>query len=450
MENLKEKQDFSRVSNWGTKIVILCVIGFLLLVPSVLISNLVNERERYLDVAASEVKAMWGGEQIINTPVLSIPYEYGCGTDEKPDQCQSTIHFYAQNVQVQGTFDSEIRQRGVFDIPLYKTKLNMNLVFKPGELVDLQDTNTKFLYDQSRISLHMSDYRGLKQAPVIQIGTTKRALKNGYHKLVPQSGAMSAPLILTKEMAEAEITMKLQIVVQGAQSFFLRPFGGEVNLDVKGDWPSPSFQGYFLPSERHVTESGFSAKWQVLNLNHGVSETWGDGKENMPSNYLIGFEQLLPVNHYSMTDRAIKYVILFIVLTFVLVFFAESLAGRNIHPLQYLLIGVSLLVFYTLLLSISEQIGFGWAYLISTVAVTGQVGMFLHVLLGMKKATALSVLILNGLYGFLFTLLNLEDVALLAGSVGIFAILGLLMYLSVKMPWNSVTAEDHSKAVSSK
>ena len=207
---------------------------------------------------------------------------------------------------------------------------------------------------------------------------------------------------------------------------------------MRSDWPSPSYKGNYLPDKRTISEDGFSANWNILHLNRNYPQSWMGKKYNV-YNSSFGTELLLPVDNYKKSDRVTKYAMLFIVLTFMVFFFVEVLNKVFIHPVQYLLVGAALVIFYILLLSFSEHIKFNFAYIISSVLTLSLITSYTSTILKSKRIGFLIFGILTVMYTFIFTIIQIGDYALLTGSIGIFLILGLVMYFSRKIDWYNVT-----------
>ena len=216
------------------------------------------------------------------------------------------------------------------------------------------------------------------------------------------------------------------------------PFGQTTTVSLTSDCATPSFTGYYLPDERQVTDTGFQAEWKVLAINRDYPQVLNDSFFEYRTEFgysSFGVELKVPVEQYLQTDRAIKYAFLIILLTFAAVFFVEMRKAKPIHPVQYLLIGIALIVFYTLLLSFSEHINFGLSYLIACVMTIALIVVFMASITKDTK-TALGIgLLLAVLYAFVFVLLQLESYALLVGSVGLFIILGIAMFATQKIEW---------------
>ncbi|MEZ5071262.1 MAG: cell envelope integrity protein CreD [Bacteroidales bacterium] len=203
--------------------------------------------------------------------------------------------------------------------------------------------------------------------------------------------------------------------------------------------------GAFLPvpSETETGEEGFTAHWKVNYLNRSYPQHWFDKSQDLEES-AFGVHFLIPVDHYQKTERSIKYALMFIALSFLIFFLTELLAGTRMHPIQYLLVGMALVVFYTLLISLSEHIGFGLAYLASALSTVLLVGLYIGSTSGRKKQGLMTAGLLAVLYAFLYTTLQMQDFALLLGSLGIFLVLAIIMYVSRKVNWykDPTTPED--------
>ncbi len=206
-------------------------------------------------------------------------------------------------------------------------------------------------------------------------------------------------------------------------------------MHLKSNWTNPAFTGNFLPSQPAViNEKGFTAEWNILHFTRDIPQLWKEGKPNIEAN-AFGVQLLQGVDGYAKTMRAVKYALLFIALTFCLYFFIELLKKKLIHPLQYVLVGLALCIFYTLLLSFSEYIQFGWAYLIASAATIGLITSYTQSIFRNWAITAAFFVFLSALYGFIYILIQLQDGALLFGSIGLFILLAVVMFYSKKIDW---------------
>ena len=245
-----------------------------------------------------------------------------------------------------------------------------------------------------------------------------------------------ADLTALKENKKLPYEMKIKL--KGSQSINFSPLGKTTKVNLKANWGTPSFTGNYLPDNRNVTENDFSAQWQVLNLNRNYSQVIVDYRNTSArdiddSNFGVNLK--VPVEQYQQSTRTAKYAILIILLTFTVIFFTEIMEKTRIHALQYLLVGLALCLFYSLLLSLSEHVGFNIAYLVSALLTIGLVGGYMLGIIRKKKPAFIMSGLLSVLYIYIFILIQLETFALLAGSLGLFVILAAVMYFSKKIDW---------------
>jgi inner membrane protein len=228
--------------------------------------------------------------------------------------------------------------------------------------------------------------------------------------------------------------VSLSLPLKGSSSLFFSPAGKTTTVDLSGPWSSPSFEGEFLPADRNVDDNGFSAQWKVLHYNRPFSQSWvGQAKSLSGSDF--GARLLIPVDQYQKSMRTSKYGVLVIILSFVALFMVEIMQKLRIHPFQYILIGAALTIYYSLLLSFSEQVGYNWAYLIATVATVILVGLYSTTFLRSKLLIVTFTSLLAFFYGFIFVIVQMQDFSLLIGSIGLFLIIGLIMYFSRGIKW---------------
>ena len=233
----------------------------------------------------------------------------------------------------------------------------------------------------------------------------------------------------------------LNLDLKGSQLLYFTPVGKITDINLSSEWSNPSFNGAFLPDKREVSEKGFTANWNVLHLNRNYPQIWTSNRHSI-SNSSFGIDLLLPIDNYQKSYRSIRYAILFIGFTFLVFFFIEILNKVFIHPIQYILVGVALIVFYTLLLSISEHLKYNIAFIVSAIATLILIVGYVQAILKSGKLTILISGILTILYSFIFVIIQLQDYALLIGSIGIFIILGLVMYFSRKIDWYNLNLND--------
>ena len=345
--------------------------------------------------------------------------------------------------------ETEILRRGPYEIVVYKTPLELSGTFALPQ--DKKSRDRKYLLSQASLSIGLSDLRGISEQITIDWDGTPLPCHSGLP--ANSIAATGVTTDLPDLQAGDTVRFSVRLHLKGSQSMQFAPLGRTTRVRLASDCPTPSFNGSFLPEQRDVTDSGFTAEWKVLNLNRNYPQNftsdWKDQNLNTRSTRhfgesyndnllaLFGVDLLLPVEQYQQATRSVKYASLFIILTFVICFFVEITRKKNIHPFQYLLVGFALCLFYTLLISISEYLGFGWAYLIAAVMTIALLVCYLAGLLKIKRTACLIGGLLALLYAYIYILLQMETYALLTGSIGLFIILAIIMRFSLKINWNN-------------
>jgi inner membrane protein len=432
-----------------------------LMIPALMLDGLISDRQRLRDAAQQEVASKWGMEQMVGGPVISVPYSYDqLSADGKTNVSNSGYaHFLPDAIDIVGELNPEERYRGIFVVVLYNTRLEIKGNFGGFDAAALNIPENSLHWEDALFTIGISDMTGVQSAVDLTFGDSILSLGPGtVTKEIFQSGA-SVPLAITGEDQNIDFSFSLDL--NGSSALYFRPFGKRTTVTMNGGWANPSFDGGFLPQSREVTSTGFTASWEVLQLNRNYpqqgtgsfvpnasSGSGGDllGLVNFsgyfdPSNGydtsgdLFGLRLLLPVDEYQKTYRSTNFAILFIFITFLTFFFIEVLNKRRVHPIQYLLIGAAIILFYVLLLSISEHLLFDAAYWISCVAIVSLITMYSWFILRNRKLTLMVAGILMILYVFFYSLLQLQDYALLFGSLGLLLILGAIMWLTRNIDW---------------
>ncbi|MGN6566749.1 MAG: cell envelope integrity protein CreD, partial [Flavipsychrobacter sp.] len=261
---------------------------------------------------------------------------------------------------------------------------------------------------------------------------TKQNMEPGIAANAILTEGLSMPV---KMDAQTPVNFSMHIDLRGSEELYFTPLGKTTEATISAPWKDPAFDGEYLPTETpNVNNKGFTAKWKILPVSHAYPQAWKD-KAVILTDAAFGVKLLQPVDGYAKTERSVKYAILFIALTFTIFFFLEILKKKHIHPLQYLLVGFALTIFYTLLLSISEYTGFNIAYLIATTATISLIGLYVRSMFKETKTALGFTGTLAALYGYIFILIQLQDYALLFGSIGLFVIIAIMMYYSGKIDW---------------
>ncbi len=429
--NSLKVEKFSRSAT--LKALTIAVLTLLMLIPGSMIQNLIQERQMRSWEAIEKINAKWSNSQILNGPVLVIPYQTKTTNEKKSVVIENhTFNLTPENLNVQGKLIPEERHYGIYKSILYKSNLNITGNFRP---VEVFAENAEIKWNDAYVRIGVSDLRGISNNVNFVINGEKfNAETGGKEDFIGQGLVIKlknfGESLKTKKMLDFSCTMDLR----GSNDINFIPIGGTTNVQIGGNWPSPGFIGNFTP-EYKLDDKGFSANWKILHFNRNISETWHDDNNDKTENLSFGVNLVNTVDHYQLNMRSAKYALMFIALTFVAFYFVELLTKKRIHPLQYLLVGIALILFYSLLLSISEQLNFSIAYLIAAIATIGMIVIYTSFIFKNKVQSIILALILVTLYTYLYVILQLEDVALLIGSIGLFIILGIIMFLTNRIKW---------------
>ena len=416
----------------------------LLLVPLLLIRGTIGERERYRDQAIERVAQSRAGAQSLIGPVRVLPWtqqrevevvEAGVRKSELRTEHGYDLQMPRQ-LRIQGELRPDERRVGLFRVPVYSWHARVQAEFADAAHAAVPGR----VYGQPYLALGIADVRGLVGTPNLRVDGRALPLHAGSLALEGASKglhAMLSPLDHPQQGTLAEgRRVELEFVLDGTRSLSVVPVGDDTRVSLASTWPHPLFGGSFAPNERHIDDAGFKADWAVSSLASAAQEQLRrDLRSDGGAVEALEVALVDPVDVYTQVDRASKYGILFVLLTFVGFALFELIRRLRIHPLQYLLVGLALAIFFLLLLSLSEHIAFWQAYLVSAVACIGLQGFYLSGVLrswrhGLGFATLLTLL-----YGVLYLLLASENNALLMGSLLLFGILAAIMWLTRKVDW---------------
>jgi inner membrane protein len=426
------------------------VIGFMiliLLIPANLIMELIRERQNTRDEVVREISDKWGDIQVLSGPVMVIPfYEYQEYAKETI-KINRKLYVLPESLNVDGEINPEIRYRGIYKVIVYKSNLDFEGKFLLPDFEKTGIDQENIDWQNITVVMGLTDMRGIQNdIKILWQGEAVSVDPGVESKIIAHSG-FTAKVPVSKSISSMDF--KLNIDLNGSYGMYFAPVGKTTNVKLVSEWTTPSFSGSFLPDSRKVSADGFEAEWTVLHLNRNYPQQWIDDAYTLSgsstqtdweylagqSNRTFGVNLLFAVDEYQMSMRSAKYAVMFISLTFLIFLFVEILNKKRIHPVQYLLVSFGLLLFYTLLLSLSEHLGFDLAYLISGMAIIGLISMYSYSMLCSSKLTLITSIALMILYAFLFVILQLEDYSLLMGSVGLFLILALVMFLSKRINW---------------
>jgi inner membrane protein len=434
------------------KLALIGILTLLLLIPSSWIQDLIVERQARQDEVIKEISDKWSGSQLVEGPVMVLPYKTLVKQKDTAGKISyrevlTNIYILPETLNIISKVEPELLHRGIFDAVVYNTKLRINGKFSPLELKKSGIDPSMILWDKVKLDIGVSDLKGLKNNPSIKLGKSVYNVEPDFSSL----HLFENNLIILPDLSQGRNTalnFNFDLDLRGSSDLNFMHLGKTTTVKVEGKWNNPSFTGRYLPEHRKITKEGFTAIWKMPYFNRPFPQQWIEENAVMHTTAALntanndasfGVKFILPVDQYQKTMRSAKYAILIILLTFISLFFTELLNKRKVHLLQYVLIGAAMTIYYTLLLSFSEQVGFNIAYLIASVATVVLIGVFIASLLKSKKPAIIFSGILSIFYSFIFVIIQLQDLALLFGSIGLFIIVAVMMYLSAKIEWEKNT-----------
>jgi len=451
------------VQSTTTKIILIGVLALLLLIPVGMIKSVIFDREMNRDSAIQDITSKWGGEQIIAGPILIVPFDSFRTVDGKQIKEVAYAHFLPEHLNIEASVSPELRSRGIYDAVVYSSNFSVSGEFEKPDFSSL-GINSKFVHwNNAFIAVGIPDIRGvekrtdfnlngeilkfvsgIKTDDVIRdIGDYGGGNGNFYRDVemkmmtINESEGESASGLsvgVPTRSLYSKSSFSFDLKLKGSERLAFVPVGKTTDVKVSSNWPSPSFDGSFLPNNREISDSGFSSDWHILDLNRNYPQAWTGSTYGIYGS-VFGVSLIEPVDGYQKSERSSKYALLIIVLTFLVFLSFEVFNRKKVHPVQYILIGLALVLFYALLVSISEILGFNLAYGIAGISTIGLILLYSLTVLKEKEFVLIEGGILLFLYLFIYILLQLEDYALFIGSVGLFVILGIIMYLSRKVDW---------------
>ena len=418
------------------KVVFIGILILLLLIPVSMIQGVIHDRTRVSMDAQNDVMRSWGGEQRVAAPILVVPFI--CIVSNKrgePVERRYRAYVLPKDLNIAVDLVPDTRYRGIHEVTVYSAVLKFDGEFRKATLDELPTGTDRILWDEAAIAVGVSDARAITRAPEIAFG----AATAGFEPAGIQRDGLPPQIIANvgDPFASGTATFAFDLHLNGTGSLRLMPLGDTTNVAMTSAWASPSFVGAYLPKTRDVTEQGFDAHWQISSLGRSLPDLWIEGAidADLAARSEFGVELYVPVGLYQLSLRATKYAVLFIGLSFVAYFLFEAVAKLRLHPLQYLLVGFANTIFYLLLMSLAEHIGFRLAYLLSALACIALITAYSAAVLGKRARASLMTLVLTLVYTFLYMTLKAETYAMLAGSIGLWLTLAIVMYLTRKVDW---------------
>lgn len=438
------------------KTVIIGIIILILQIPKAYVEDLIHEREARQTEAVNEVSSKWASKQNITGPVIVVPY-YEYSDSVQKNRTKHFAYFLPDQLNISSTLNPIEKYRGIYKVMLYSSMIQISGAFENADFSKFTVPPSNIAWNEAFVKINLSDLKGLNEELKLKWNDSTLSFSPQASESKNSSDALVASLNITKAEDLHSIHFSGQINLNGSEELLFTPVGKSTNVSLTSKWPHPSFIGNSLPQTSEIATNGFQAIWKSLAHKRNYPQQWFDDAyyintssntgnttiQDNPSNNIVtssfGTDLFVPVNAYQKTTRSVKYAMLCILLTFASFFLVETANRKFIHPFQYGLIGIALILFYTLLLSFSEYVGFNFSYLIASLATICLIGWFVRSILSSFRLTTLLVIILTLIYTYIFTILQLQDYSLLLGSIGLFITLAVIMHYSKKIQWSPAT-----------
>ena len=471
--SIEQSSFFEKISNSTVlKLFVIFFLSLILLIPLSLISDLIEERKNREQEVSGGIALNWGKEQVISSPVLAIPYRETIPLSaEKAEKSNlreelKWIFVLPKTSNITTDITPQHLSRGIYNAVVYNSNITLDGSFDKISLEKLEIPNEQIDWKGSKLIFGIQDFKGLGKRPSLNWDGNELTFDPDFNNLKLFTQNLVCPVPLDPQKTDNRFKIKLNL--KGSKSLNFLPLGDQTNIQAKGNWANPSFTGAFLPGKRNTETSNFSASWEIPSFSRKLPQQWtgdarsifqfdnnlengNEGNEQKPAQAvsttiasannlldnadMITINFLPDINNYQKTTRVAKYGILVIILTFTSLLFTEVIKKKRIHIIQYILIGAAMVLFYTLLLALSEHIGFNLAYLTASVATVMLIGSFIKSITKDQKSALLLSSILALFYLFIYILMQLRDYSLIAGTIGIFIILAILMRVSTKINW---------------
>jgi len=441
---------FEKANNWlknsiTIRLLTIGILILLLLIPVSMVQDLIREREYRQEEATMEVSSKWGEAQTLIGLVLTVPYyaytkvfDEGDNDKYKLVKSREYAHFLPNQLIIDGEVLPELRYRGIYEVIVYNSKLRINGNFSNPDFEEWKIEDENIIWTDAFVSLGLSDLRGIQKNVSFEWNNEQFDFNPGIESNDVISNGISCRVpIQPADSSSLEWKFSLDLNFNGSSNLNFIPIGKTTNVAIKSEWKNPSFDGAFLPDNREINKDGFTAEWDVLHLNRPYPQKFRGATQGVYQSS-FGVKLIVPVDEYQKSMRSAKYAVMFITLTFLLFFFVQILNHIRIHPIQYIIVGLALCVFYTLLIALSEHIPFKFSYLISSVSIILMITLYAHSIAKNSRLTKVIGLILVLLYLFIYSIIQMQDYALLMGSIGLFIVLAIIMYLSRKIDWYDV------------
>lgn len=442
------------------RLIMVGLLTLILLIPLQLVKGLITERAQRQSEVINEINSKWGEEVFFYGPILKVPYTTytksevydkatGTTVTQKTAE-QNFAYFFPEELKNTSDIKTETKKRNNYESVVFKAQMDFKGKYVKPDFSSKNIPDEDIQWDKATIMVRTSNQSSIKDGAFINIGGNKFVFEPVYENSKTDSDVVSydrrnfpkytkvstleTPFIDFKYYFENS-DFSFSFKYDGSSKISVVPIGKITESTMKSDWKDPKFTGNFLPNFKEITKNGFTSDWKILHINRPFSQQSFGVLPNI-SEYSYDVDFIIQVDEYQQNERASKYGFLTIGLTFLIFFLIQTISKIKIHIFQYTMIGLALIMFYTLLISITEHSSFLKAYLIAGISVVLLISLYSVSILKNKKFPLFIGLSLSALYGFIFVIIQMENYALLAGSIGLFAILAIVMFVSRKIDWN--------------
>jgi inner membrane protein len=411
------------------RIIMVGLLTLILLIPLEYVKSLIYERSQMQRKIDKTLNSQWGGPVYVYGPVLKVPYKW--------QQKTEYAYFFPEKLDISADVKTVSKRRDMYETAVFNAKMKFSGNYTSPNFSAGGINPENVYWERATLLLNTGDIKGIKDGIAISLNGRKYAFE-------PFTGGTSSDSLIMLEtkpfnareaFGKGEVPFSLDISYDGTRTLDIVPTGKITTAKIVSNWATPVFNGYFSTENENITNRGFTADWKVSHLNRPFAQQYfGRLPDLKPYSFNVNFS--IPANEYQQNERAARYGFLVIGLTFLVFFLIQGLSKISIHIFQYTMIGLALIMFYTLLISITEHSSFSFAYIIAGLSVVTMITLYSVSILKDRKFPMFIGASLTALYSFIYVIIQMEHYALLAGSIGLFLILGAVMYFSRKIDWS--------------
>ncbi|WP_298223587.1 cell envelope integrity protein CreD [Flavobacterium sp.] len=430
------------------KMMLVGMLTLVLLIPLEFVKNLILERSQRQEEVKTEINDKWGKSVYFYGPILKIPYtnfEETVSINEKTKESvkekkvfTSYAYFFPETLQAKANVSTKVLNRNNYESAVFNSAMQFDGHYVQPDFSSRDIADENIQWDKATIVVQTTNLKSIKNEVKIRLGNSDYTFEPVYSGNANDSTeSLETGYIDLKKQLALGAKFHFDITYNGSKQIKMVPIGKTTQVAMQSNWASPSFTGNFLPDDKtkQITAKGFKANWKILHINRAFAQQVFDTLPNL-SPFAFGVDFVIPVDQYQQNERAAKYGFLVIGLTFLIFFLIQSISKISIHIFQYTMIGLALIMFYTLLISITEHSSFSTAYMIAAIAVVLMISLYSIAILKNRKFPMFIGASLSVLYSFIYIIIQLENYALMVGSIGLFMILGAIMYCSRKIDWS--------------